>query len=288
MVRLMNQVLPAGVLNSVTGGGHIGSKLSSHKDVNKIMFTGSEATGRKIVIASAASLSPVTLELGGNDAAIILPNTNIKAIAENLFWGAFLNMGQTCACIKRLYVHEENYDELMVELCAIASQIKVGDGMDASVLMGPVQNKMQFDKVKTLIAEAQRSGCDVREFGDLPSQGLFIPITIVGDIQDGHSLVDQEQFGPVLPVIRYKNIEDAIAAANAVEVGLGASLWLDQAEDAEDLVMRLEAGTVWVNQHGAVHPMVPFGGSKASGYGVEFGIEGLKAVTQTRVISIKK
>ncbi|MDY0207239.1 MAG: aldehyde dehydrogenase family protein [Pseudomonas sp.] len=288
MVRLMNQVLPAGVLNSVTGGGHIGSKLSSHKDVNKIMFTGSEATGRKIVIASAASLSPVTLELGGNDAAIILPNTNIKAIAENLFWGAFLNMGQTCACIKRLYVHEENYDELMVELCAIASQIKVGGGMDASVLMGPVQNKMQFDKVKTLIAEAQRSGCDVREFGDLPSQGLFIPITIVGDIQDGHSLVDQEQFGPVLPVIRYKNIEDAIAAANAVEVGLGASLWLDQAEDAEDLVMQLEAGTVWVNQHGAVHPMVPFGGSKASGYGVEFGIEGLKAVTQTRVISIKK
>lgn len=288
MVRLINQVLPAGVLNTVTGAGNIGSKLANHKSINKIMFTGSEATGRKIITASAQNLSPITLELGGNDAAIILPGTNIKAIAQDLFWGAFLNMGQTCACIKRLYVHEDSYGEVMTELGVIASQIKIGDGMDESVLIGPLQNKMQFEKVKDLIADAKINGCDVREFGEIPSQGYFLPITLVGDIKDGNRLVDEEQFGPALPIISYKNINEALAAANSLDAGLGASLWADNSTDAETLAIQLEAGTVWINQHGAIHPMVPFGGNKSSGYGVEFGIEGLKAVTQIRVISIKK
>lgn len=288
MVRLINQVLPAGVLNTVTGGGQIGSLLTNHKFINKIMFTGSEATGRKIIASSAQNLSPITLELGGNDAAIILPDTNIKAIAEGLFWGSFLNMGQTCACIKRLYVHEDSYEDVMTELSAIASQIKMGDGMDESVLIGPLQNVMQFEKVKSLIADAKANSCDVREFGVVPSQGYFLPLTLVGNSKDGQRLVDEEQFGPVLPIIRYNNIDDAIAAANNLEAGLGASLWADNSADAEALAIQLEAGTVWINQHGAIHPMVPFGGNKSSGYGVEFGIEGLKAVTQARVISTKK
>lgn len=288
MVRLINQVLPAGVLNTVTGDGRVGAQLTRHKSINKIMFTGSEATGRKIIEASAQNLSPITLELGGNDAAIIMPDTGIKAIAEQLFWGAFLNMGQTCACIKRLYVHEDSYDELVTEIGLIASQIKIGNGMDETVLIGPLQNKMQFEKVKDLILDAKNSGCDVLEFGDVPQSGYFLPITIVGNIKDGQRLVDEEQFGPVLPIIRYKKLEDAISAANRLEVGLGASLWSDQPHKARELAIQLEAGTVWINQHGAVHPMVPFGGNKASGYGVEFGIEGLKAVTQSRVVSIKK
>lgn len=288
MVRLINQVLPAGVLNTVTGAGQIGGKLTQHHDINKIMFTGSETTGRKIVEASARNLSPITLELGGNDAAIIMPGTDIKAIAEDLFWGAFLNMGQTCACIKRLYVHENDYETLMSEICSIASQIKIGNGMDESVLCGPIQNRMQFEKVKELILDAKANGCDVREFGEVPSTGYFSPITIVGDIQDGQRLVDEEQFGPVLPIIRYKTLEDAVMAANRLDVGLGASIWADEISTASELAIQLEAGTVWINQHGAVHPMVPFGGNKASGYGVEFGLEGLKAVTQARVISIKK
>ena len=288
MVRLINQALPAGVLNTVTGGGNIGSKLTHHPDINKIMFTGSEATGCRIIEASARNLSPITLELGGNDAAIVMPGTNIKAIATDLFWGAFLNMGQTCACIKRLYVHEDDYDAVMTELSTIASQTKIGNGMDESVLIGPLQNKMQFEKVRELVSDAKTSGCDIREFGEVPEQGYFMPLTLVGDIKDGQRLVDEEQFGPALPIIRYRDLEDAIDSANRLEAGLGASLWTDKPADASELAIRMEAGTVWINQHGAIHPMVPFGGNKASGYGVEFGIEGLKAVTQSRVISIKK
>ena len=288
MVRLINQALPAGVLNTVTGDGTIGSKLTHHPDISKIMFTGSETTGRRIIEASAKSLSPITLELGGNDAAIVLPGTNIKDIATDLFWGAFLNMGQTCACIKRLYVHEDDYEAVMSELSLIASQTKMGDGMDESVLIGPLQNKMQFEKVRELISDAQANGCDIQEFGEVPGKGYFLPITLVGNIEDGQRLVDEEQFGPALPIIRYRELEDALESANRLEAGLGASVWTDKPEEASELATRLEAGTVWVNQHGAIHPMVPFGGNKASGYGVEFGIEGLKAVTQSRVISIKK
>ncbi|WP_100638477.1 aldehyde dehydrogenase family protein [Marinobacter salexigens] len=288
MVKLINDVLPAGVLNTVTGDGIIGSKLTHHPDISKIMFTGSESTGRQIIEASAKSLSPITLELGGNDAAIVMPGTNIKNIATDLFWGAFLNMGQTCACIKRLYVHEDDYETVMAELSAIASQMKIGDGMDESVLIGPLQNKMQLGKVQELVTDAKGAGCDIREFGEVPDQGYFMPITLVGNIKDGQRLVDEEQFGPALPIIRYSEVEDAIKSANRLEAGLGASLWTDEQAQASELATRLEAGTVWINQHGAIHPMVPFGGNKASGYGVEFGIEGLKAVTQGRVISIKK
>lgn len=288
MVRLINEVLPKGVLNTVTGDGRIGGKLTSHPDINKIMFTGSEATGRRIIEASAKNLSPITLELGGNDAAIIMPGTDIKAIANDVFWGAFLNAGQTCAAIKRLYVHEDDYEAALSELGSIASQIKIGDGMDETVLIGPLQNSMQFEKVKTLIADARANGSDVREFGDVPGKGYFLPLTLVGDIQDGQRLVDEEQFGPVLPIIRYRDVNDAIDSANGLDAGLGASIWADDAATAKELALRIEAGTVWVNQHSAIHPMVPFGGNKSSGYGVEFGVEGLKAVTQGRVVSIKK
>lgn len=288
MVRLINQVLPPGVLNTVTGAGHIGSKLTSHPDISKIMFTGSESTGRKIIEASAQSLSPITLELGGNDPAIVMPGTDFKAIANDLFWGAFLNAGQTCACIKRLYVHEDDYEEAMSELSSIANQIKIGDGLDESVTIGPLQNSMQYEKVKALIADARANNCDVKEFGDVPSKGYFLPISLVGNIQDGQRLVDEEQFGPTLPIIRYRNLDDAIKSANNLDTALGASIWSNDASQAEKFALDIEAGTVWINQHSAIHPMVPFGGNKSSGYGVEFGVEGLKGVTQGRVVSVKK
>jgi len=288
MVRLINQVLPPGVLNTVTGDGRIGSKLTSHPDIDKIMFTGSEATGRRIIEASAHNLAPITLELGGNDAAIVLPGTNAGAIAEGLFWGAFLNMGQTCACIKRLYVHEDDYEAVMSSLGNIASQMTIGDGADENVLIGPLQNKMQYDKVRELVADARANQCDVREFGGTPDKGYFLPVTLVGNINDGQRLVDEEQFGPALPIVRYRDLEEAVASANRLPAALGASVWADDPATAAETASRLEAGTIWINQHGAIHPMVPFGGNKASGYGCEFGLEGLKAVTQARVISLKK
>ncbi|WP_030071978.1 aldehyde dehydrogenase family protein [Halomonas alkaliantarctica] len=288
MVRLINQVLPPGVLNTVSGDGRIGAVLTSHPDINKIMFTGSESTGRRIIEASSQNLAPITLELGGNDAAIIMPGTEAAAISEGLFWGAFLNAGQTCACIKRLYVHENDYDAVVTALSDVASQVPIGDGMVESNLIGPLQNAMQYNKVKELVADARANGCDVMEFGDVPSTGYFLPLTLVGNARDGQRLVDEEQFGPALPIIRYSSLDDATASANRLSDALGASVWANSLEQAETIASKLEAGTVWVNQHGAIHPMVPFGGNKASGYGVEFGMEGLKGVTQSRVISIKK
>ena len=288
MVRLINQALPPGVLNTVSGDGRVGAALTSHPDIDKIMFTGSESTGRRIIEASAQNLAPITLELGGNDAAIIMPGTDISALVEDLFWGAFLNAGQTCACIKRLYVHEHDYDDVIAALSGVAGQMSIGDGLDEGNLIGPLQNAMQYDKVKELVADARANGCDVMEFGEIPDTGYFLPLTLVGNISDGHRLVDEEQFGPALPIIRYRSLDDAIDSANRLSVALGASVWANQPEEAASVAAKLEAGTVWINQHGVVHPMVPFGGHKASGYGVEFGVEGLKAVTQARVISTKK
>lgn len=289
MVRLIAEVLPPGVINTVSGGGAVGAWLVDNPDVNKIMFTGSTATGARIAAAAARNLTPTTMELGGNDAAIVLPDADPKAIATGLFWGAFLNMGQTCACAKRVYVHESLHDALVAELTALAEAMPMGNGMDAGVAMGPIQNRMQYDKVVSLVNRARAEGATI-VCGGTPSEGpgYFYPLTLVTDIADGASLVDEEQFGPVLPIIRYRDIDAAIASANRLDVGLGASVWSADIDQAKAVASRIQAGTVWINQHGAVHPMVPFGGAKRSGWGVEFGLDGLKSVTQTQVISLKK
>jgi len=289
LVRLIAEVLPPGVVNTVSGPGEVGAMLVDHPDVDKILFTGSAASGAKIVAAAARHLTPTTLELGGNDAAIVLPDADPKAIAMDLFWGAFINMGQTCACAKRLYVHESQHDALVQELKAIATAMPMGDGMRDGMAMGPIQNRMQFDKVEALVAAARAEGATVVCGGVTPEgPGNFYPLTLVTDIADGARLVDEEQFGPVLPIIRYHDVEDAIASANRLDAGLGASVWSADPALARAVALRIQAGTVWINQHGTIHPMVPFGGIKGSGWGVEFGAEGLKSVTQPRVISVRK
>jgi len=289
MVRLMNTVLPAGVLNSISGDGKVGAQLISNTDVDKIMFTGSAGTARKIIEASGGNMARLTLECGGNDPAIILPGTDIKSKAGDLFWGAFINQGQTCACAKRLYVHEDDYDTVVGALDAVAEQMPMGNGMEEGILLGPIQNQMQFNKVNDLVEDAKANGATIIRGGS-PKEGAgyFYPITLVGDIDNGSRLVDEEQFGPVLPIIKYKTVEEAIQKANDTRTGLGGSVWSDDLEEAAKVAARIESGTVWINQHGAIHPMVPFGGVKDSGYGVEFGIEGLKSVTQPQIISIKK
>lgn len=289
MVRLIAEVLPPGVLNTVSGTGEVGAWLVDNPDVDKIMFTGSGATGARIAATAARHLTPTTMELGGNDAAIVLPDADPKAMAMGLFWGAFLNMGQTCACAKRLYVHESLHDAVVAELAALAQAMPMGDGLQPGMVMGPIQNRMQFDKVSRLVDSARAQGATIVCGGE-PSggPGLFYPLTIVTDIADGSPLVDEEQFGPVVPVIRYRSVDDAIASANRLDVGLGASVWSTNIEAARAVAQRLEAGTVWINQHGTIHPMVPFGGVKGSGWGVEFGVDGLKAVSRTTVLSIKK
>ena len=289
MVRLIAEALPPGVLNTVSGAGEVGSWLVENPDVNKIMFTGSGATGAKIAAAAARNLTPTTMELGGNDAAIMLPDADPKAMAMGLFWGAFINMGQTCACAKRLYVPESLHDAVVAELKALAEAMPMGDGMQPGMVMGPIQNRMQFDKVSRLVERARADGATIVCGGTpKPGPGNFYPLTLVTDIADGAALVDEEQFGPVLPIIKYRSVDDAVASANRLDVGLGASVWSTDVEQAKQVASRIQAGTVWINQHGMIHPMVPFGGVKGSGWGVEFGVDGLKSVTQPQVISIKK
>ena len=289
LARLIGEVLPPGVLNTVSGPGDVGAALVENPDIGKIMFTGSDATGRKIAQAAARNLTPSTLELGGNDPAIVLPDADPQAIAMGLFWGAFLNMGQTCACAKRLYVHDSLHDAVVAELKALAESMPMGNGMGPGVAMGPIQNAMQLAKVVALVDSARAGGATIVTGGQPPTgPGYFYPLTLVTGIHDGADLVDQEQFGPVLPIIRYRDIDSAIASANRLGAGLGASVWSADTAKAMAVAARIEAGTVWINQHGAVHPMVPFGGAKNSGWGVEFGIDGLKSVTQPRVISSKK
>lgn len=289
LVRLIAEVLPPGVVNTVSGAGDVGSWLVENPDVDKIMFTGSGATGAKIAAAASKNLTPTTMELGGNDAAIVLTDVDPKAIAMGLFWGAFLNMGQTCACAKRLYVPEALHDAVVAELKTLAEAMPMGDGMQPGIAMGPIQNRMQFDKVSRLVEEARSGGATI-VCGGKPrgGPGYFYPLTLVTDIADGASLVDEEQFGPVLPIIKYRSVDEAIASANRLDAGLGASVWSANLDHAKAVASRIRAGTVWINQHGAIHPMVPFGGIKGSGWGVEFGIDGLKSVTQPQVISIKK
>lgn len=287
MISIMNEELPEGVLTAISGDREIGARLASHPDVDKVMFTGSTATGRKIIEASAGNLARLTLELGGNDAGIVLPGIDPAAIAEGLFWGAFINTGQTCAALKRLYVHDSIYDDVVEALAGVARNMPMGNGLDENNVLGPVQNKKQFDIVSGLVDDAKARGGRIVTGGAPATElgALFYPVTIVADLQDGDPLVDEEQFGPALPVIRYTDVDDAIASANGLDAGLGASVWGPDRDEARRIAARISAGTVWINSHGGVHPMVPFGGVKGSGYGLEFGVEGLKSVAVPQIIN---
>ncbi|WP_339862933.1 aldehyde dehydrogenase family protein [Paremcibacter congregatus] len=285
LVELISGVLPKGVLNVVAGRDNLGQLMSEHKDIQKIVFTGSCATGEKIMASAAPTLKRLTLELGGNDAGIVLPDVDAKAIAEGLFWGAFINGGQTCAALKRLYVHEDVYEDVCAALAEFAGNIPMGEGLDENMILGPVQNKMQYDKVKGLVDDAVAQGARVL-LGANPQEGpgYFYPATLLADVSDGMRVVDEEQFGPVLPIIKYSNIEDAIARANASDNGLGGSIWSTDLERAKALAAELECGSAWINKHGMIQPNVPFGGVKGSGIGVEFGEEGLKEYTTIQAI----
>jgi acyl-CoA reductase-like NAD-dependent aldehyde dehydrogenase len=287
LAEIFNRHLPEGVLTVVSGNREVGAAIASHRGLDKVMFTGSTEAGRKIVASSAHNLARLTLELGGNDPGIVLPGTDAKAIAENLFWGCFINTGQTCAALKRLYVHESVYDDVVEALAELASALPMGPGLQEGNVLGPLQNQSQFDIVKDLVDDARSRGARIVAGGEpAPELGpLFYRATVVADIEDGARLVDEEQFGPAIPVIKYSDVDDAIHRANASDQGLGASVWSDDVDAAVAVARVLQAGTVWINQHGTLNPDVPFGGTKQSGYGQEFGVAGLKAVAAPKVIT---
>ncbi len=283
-IELMNEVLPAGVVNGIAGEDMIGAAMSSHDGIGKIVFTGSASTGKKVMSSAANTLKRLTLELGGNDAGIVMADVDPKQIAPGLFWGGFINNGQTCAALKRLYVHDDVYDEVCKELVAFAKTVPMGDGLKDDSQLGPVQNRMQFDKVSRLVEEAKRAGGKVL-MGGTPEKGsLFYPLTLVTDVDNGNPLVDEEQFGPALPIIRYSDIDEVIERANDNPNGLGGSVWSKNIDKARDYAAQLQCGTVWINKHGAIQPNAPFGGVKGSGIGVEFGEEGLFENTNVQVM----
>ena len=285
LVELINEVLPPGVVNVITGPDSLGAALSSHPAIGKMVFTGSTATGRKVMAAAAPTLKKLTLELGGNDAGIVLPDADPKKIAPDVFWGAFINGGQTCAALKRLYVHDSIYEAMCRELVSFAASVPMGDGRNEDARLGPLQNKMQFDKVKELVDDAVKHGGRVLCGGQPTSgPGYFFPLTLVADVNDGMRLVDEEQFGPALPIIRYTDVSSIVDVANRNPNGLGGSVWSSDPAKAKVVAQRLECGTAWVNKHGGIQPNAPFGGVKQSGLGVEFGTDGLKEFTTIQTV----
>ena len=286
MVELINEVLPAGVLNVVSGGNDLGASLTAHSGIDKIIFTGSIATGKKVMASAANRVTPVTLELGGNDPGIMLPGTDPAKYVEGLFFGSMINSGQTCGALKRLYVHEDDVENVAQALAEFSKNIPVGDGTDENSMLGPLQNEMQYKKVIELVDDARANGGKVIVGGEaMDGPNYFYPVTIVTNVSDGTRLVDEEQFGPVLPIVAYSDLDDAIARANGTQFGLDASVWGDDREETARVSAQLEAGTVYENKHAEIAPNIPFGGIKCSGFGVEFGEEGLAAYTSIKVIN---
>ncbi len=285
---LIKDVLPPGVLNVIADAGELGAAMTAHPGIRKISYTGSTATGKKVMAGAADALKRITLELGGNDASIVLAGSDPKEVAPKIFAGAFQNSGQVCIAIKRTYVHDSIYDAMCEELAQLADAAVMGDGLEQGTQLGPIQNKTQYDRVMGLIESARKDGKIIAGGERQGDKGYFIRPTIVRDITDGTRLVDEEQFGPVLPVIRYTDAEDALARANNSEYGLGGSIWSTDLDKAYDLATRMESGTVWINKHADLAPNIPFGGAKGSGIGVELGEEGLAEFTQLQVINVAR
>lgn len=286
--EICKDIFPAGVVNIITDANDLGAHLTSHADVAKVGFTGSTATGKAIASSTADTLKRITLELGGNDPAIILHDVDVKETAQAIFNNAFLNCGQVCLAIKRAYVHEDIYDAMCEELARLAREAVVDDGINQGTHIGPLQNAMQFEKVKGFLETARRDGNVIAGGEVIDRAGYFMRPAIVRDVSDGDQIVDEEQFGPILPVIAFRDTDDVIARANASDYGLGASVWSKDTRLAAAIAERIESGQVWVNQHLAIGPHIPMAGFKQSGLGVEQSAEGLAEYTQPKVINIAR
>lgn len=282
---LAGDIFPAGVINVITDNNDLGDYLTTHPDVAKISFTGSTVTGRKVMASAASGIKRITLELGGNDAAVVLPDVDVKAVAQQLFGCAMLNAGQVCIAVKRIYAHEDIYDELCDELAALAESAIVDDGLKQGTQIGPLQNRAQFDKVLGFIEDARRDGTVIAGGDAIDRTGLFIRPTIVRDIPADHRLVREEQFGPVLPVVCFNDLNVALELVNGTEYGLGGSIWSADKARAYDLAKQVNSGTVWINKHLDFGPDIPVAGAKQSGLGAEFAQEGLNEFTQVQIIN---
>ena len=281
--EIASEILPPGVVTVVSGGDQLGALMSEHPLPRKVAFTGSIGTGKRVAASAAPDLKRVTLELGGNDAAILLDDVDLEAAAPAVFGMATFNAGQVCVIPKRVYVPDSRYEEALEAFAAAAEAISLGAGDEGQ--MGPLITKPQYERVTRLVAAALANGARAVSGGapaDRP--GYFFPPTVIADAGDGEELVAEEQFGPVLPILRYGDPEEAVARANGTMYGLCGSVWGADPERAQALAERLECGVAYVNAHGELLPQMPFGGAKWSGIGVENGAEGLLEYTERQLV----
>ncbi len=290
LMELIADLIPPGVLNVITGGDALGPLLTAHPDIDKISFTGSTATGKRVMASASNDLKRITLELGGNDASIVLPDADVAKVAEQLFWSSFLNAGQICIAAKRIYIHEDIYDEMSAAIAAYAKMVTVGDGSEQGTLVGPIQNRPQYERVLGLIQDAKDNGYKFLVGGDhdpaIP--GYYVPITVLDNPPENARIVAEEQFGPVMPLMKFSTVEEAIERANNTDYGLAGAVWTADADEGVRIAEQLETGTVWVNEFLHLSPFAPFGGHKQSGFGAENGKEGLLEYTYPQVITVKR
>ena len=284
--ELVRDFVPAGVLNVITGGDALGPLMTAHPGFDKVSFTGSTATGRRVMESAAPTLKRLTLELGGNDAAIVMPDVKVPETAEKLFWSAFTNSGQVCVATKRAYVHSDIYDAFRDELARLAQAVPMGDGSQQGTALGPIQNKPQYDRVKGLLADCEANGYQLLRADAPEGDGFFVPVTLVDNPPEDSRIVQEEQFGPILPLLRFTDIEDAIAKANDTDMGLAGTVWSADTDAAMRIAERLDTGNVWINEGLALSPFAAFGGRKQSGMGIENGIEGLMAYTEPKTFLV--
>lgn len=286
--ELSRQVLPPGVLNVISGGDRVGEALARHGVPRMVSFTGSVDSGRRVASVAGRGLKGTVLELGGNDPAILLDDVDVEVIVDELFWNVFANCGQVCVAVKRLYVPDVLYEEVVEALAEKARAVTMGRGDDPSTELGPLCNAVQRERVECLVEDAARHGAKICSGGNRgKSEGYFYEPTIISDVDDGVRVVDEEQFGPVLPIVRYHLVEDAVRRANASHFGLGASVWTGDSERGREVAEKLQAGTVWMNAHKSTVEGQPGTGIKASGLGTEGGRWGALAFTEPRVFYMK-
>jgi len=288
--EIWKDIVPPGVFSVVSGGDELGKWMTAHPGIAKIAFTGHTDTGKHVMRSAAGTLKRLTLELGGNDPAIVLPDVDPKAIAPQLFWAAFQNNAQFCNATKRLYVHEDIYDAVLAALVEFIKAQKVGDGSEPDTVLGPIQNLPQYEKVIGFFEDCRKNGYRFAVGGEIDrgSKGWFIPVTLVDDPPEDSRIVVEEPFGPILPVLKWKDEADVIRRANDSVYGLGASVWGNDLEAVQRIGSQLEAGTVWLNEIHQYSPHQAFGGHKQSGIGCENSLHGLMEYTNWQTITLHK
>ncbi|KAL4759137.1 aldehyde dehydrogenase family protein [Aspergillus foveolatus] len=291
LAELAQQFFPPGVVQALSGDDRLGPWLTAHPGIGKISFTGSSATGKKVMESASKTLKRVTLELGGKDAAIVCKNVDVQSVAPQVVSKGFLNSGQICLAVKRIYVHESIYEEFRDAAVAYAKTVQVGPGTQEGVFMGPLQNSMQYEKVKGFFADLTKeqlslTHADGKAFDDKP--GYFIKPTIIDRPAEDSRIATEEQFGPIVPLLTWNDESEVISRANNTRMGLGASVWSSDLDEAARIASKLQAGSVWVNTHFESDPRAPFGGHKESGIGTENGLHGLRQWCNLQTLYLKK